>query len=397
MVHLYSRLFATLLTGTLFSIQVQAQTSTTANTNGDCSAVVQNFNTGSGGHASPSIYGGTFDSAFYYNTALGLWTEMDGGRTDFFLPNRTVTIISQPYTNPSAPGMFDVGFWFQTSSAVADKFQVRIVAVSPGPAGTTVTNVVASSGARRFADFGTYAAKVDLSNPANSGDTGRICIRLLDQDITNGPNTFYRVEIAYLITGTTYGAYDNLSIGPVTAQSPLPVNFIGLVANKVNNGITLRWDVGDEINVKEYQVEKSTNGYTFTSVGTVPASHKSVYQFTDPNSNEAQIYYRIKSIDNDGRTKFSGIIRVVNNNSYTQNIRLYPVPAHSDLTVQHSQLGANARLTISSIDGRILKIVTPNIGVSNTIIDVSSFSAGTYILKLDKGDGNFETATFVKQ
>lgn len=397
MVHLYSRLFATLLIGTLFSIQVQAQTSTTANTNGDCSAVVQNFNTGSGGHASPSIYGGTFDSAFYYNTALGLWTEMDGGRTDFFLPNRTVTIISQPYTNPSAPGMFDVGFWFQTSSAVADKFQVRIVAVSPGPAGTTVTNVVASSGARRFADFGTYAAKVDLANPANSGDTGRICIRLLDQDITNGPNTFYRVEIAYLITGTTYGAYDNLSIGPVTAQSPLPVNFIGLVANKVNNGITLRWDVGDEINVKEYQIEKSTNGYTFTSVGTVAASHKSVYQFTGPNSNEAQIYYRIKSVDNDGHTKYSGIIRVTNNSSYSQNIRLYPVPAHNDLTVQHTQLGANAKLSISTVDGRILKIVTPNIGVSNTIIDVSRFSSGTYILKLDKGNGTFETATFVKQ
>ncbi|HTM91695.1 MAG TPA: T9SS type A sorting domain-containing protein [Flavisolibacter sp.] len=399
MKQIYSYLCSALLTTCviLTAPSVQGQSSTTVGTNGNCSNLVQNFNNNSGAHASPSIFGGTFDSAFYYNGTLGFWTEMDGGRTDFFTPNRTVTIISPPYTNPSPAGIFDVGFWYQTSNALVDKFQVRLVSVSPGPAGTTITNIVASSGARTFANFGTFTTKIDASNPANSGDTGRVCIRLLDPDITNGPNTFYRVEIAFIVNGTTYAAYDNLSIGPITSPAPLPVNFIGLVANKVNNSIVLRWDVADEIDVQEYQVEKSTNGRSFTTVGTVGANRKMVYKFTDANSNESQIFYRIKSVDVDGKVKYSGIIRLRNNDSFSDNLRLYPMPVHSQLTVQHSQLGANAKLSINTMDGRVLKVITPSAGVSNTMVDVSSLSSGMYILKVDHGNGKLETAKFVKQ
>lgn len=399
MKQIYSRLFTTLLMagGTLFINQTQAQSSTTVSTNGNCATLVQNFNTNSGQHASPSIFGGTFDSAFYYNASLGYWTEMDGGRTDFFLPNRTVTIISPPYANPSPAGIFDVGFWAQTSSATADRFQVRLVSVSPGPAGTTITNIVASSGLRRFADFGTFVHKTDLANPANSGDTGKVCIRLLDADITNAPNTFYRIEIAYIETGTTYAAYDNLSIGPLVAPAPLPVNFMGVVANKVDAGLWVRWDVADETNVQEYQLERSTNGASFTTVGTVAANHKMVYGFTDAEVKSGDVFYRVKSVDIGGAVKYSGIIRVRNNNSFSNTIKLYPSPVQSQLTIQHSQLASKASVMISTMDGRVLKMVTPSAGTSNTMIDVSNLSSGMYIVKLDKGDGKVETATFVKQ
>lgn len=399
MKHFYTRFFSTLLMATVISVinQAHSQASTTVSPNGQCTILVQNFNTNSGGHASPSIFGGMFDSAFYYNGTLGYWTEMDQGRTDFFLPNRTVSIISPPYANPNAPGIFDVGFWYQTSSAIADRFQVRLVSVSPGPAGTTITNIVATSGVRRFADFGTFTFKPSPTNPANAGDTGRVCIRLIDPDITNAQNTFYRVEIAYIVTGTTYAAYDNLSIGPIINPGPLPVNFIGIVANKVDNGVLVRWDVADEVDVQEYQLEKSTNGVSFTTVGTVAANRKTVYGFTDPNAKASEIFYRVKSVDLDGTVKYSGIIRFRQNSSYSNKIKLYPSPVQSLLTIEHSKLANNASVTLSTMDGRILKVMKPANGASNTMMDVSSLSAGMYLIKLDKGDGKIETSTFIKQ
>lgn len=399
MKQIYSRFFSTLLmaSGILLINQAHSQSSTTVGTNGQCATLVQNFNTNSGGHSSPSIFGGMFDSAFYYNGSLGYWTEMDGGRTDFFLPNRTVSIISPPYANPNAPGIFDVGFWYQTSSALADRFQVRLVSISPGPAGTTITNIVASSGVRRFSDFGTFAFKPSPSNPANAGDTGKICIRLLDADITNAPNTFYRVEIAYIVTGTTYAAYDNLSIGPLITTGPLPVNFIGIVANKVDNGVWIRWDVADEVDVQEYQLERSINGVSFTTVGTVPATRKTVYGFTDLNAKASEIFYRVKSVDDDGTVKYSGIIRFRQTSSYSNKIKLYPSPVQSLLTIEHSKLANNASVTLSTMDGRIVKVMKPANGASNTMMDVSSLSSGMYVIKLDKGDGSIETSTFIKQ
>ena len=399
MKHFYIRFFSTLVmaAGMALINQAHSQASTTVSPNGQCASLVQNFNTNSGGHSSPSIFGGMFDSAFYYNGTLGYWTEMDGGRTDFFLPNRSVSIISPPYSNPSPPGIFDVGFWYQTSSATNDRFQVRLVSVSPGPGGTTITNIVASSGVRRFSDFGTFAFKPSPANPANAGDTGKVCIRLIDSDITNGPNTFYRVEIAYIVTGTTYAAYDNLSIGPVITPGPLPVNFIGIVANKVDNGVLIRWDVADEVNVQEYQLEKSINGVSFVSVGTVPASRKTVYGFTDGNTKATEIFYRVKSVDRDGTIKYSGIIRFRQNSSYSNGIKLYPSPVQSLLTIEHSKLENGASVTLSTMDGRVLKVMKPANGTSNTMMNVSNLSSGVYVIKLDKGNGKIETSTFVKQ
>jgi hypothetical protein len=403
MKHIYSKFPLFLLASGLLAGSVQAQSSTTIG-NGDCSQVVQNFNSNSGGHASPSIYGGMFDSAFYYNSSLGYWTEMDGGRRTGPQSPRVVSIISQPYANPSAPTIFDVGFWYQTPSAVIDRFQVRLVAISPGPSGTTVTNIVASSGVQSFASRSPngFMRRVDVANPANSGDTGRICIRLMDPDITNGPNTFYRVEIAYVLNtpgiDNFFAAYDNLAIGPVTSAAPLPVNFIGIVANREDNGgVTVRWDVSDETNVREYQLEKSTDGGTFTTAGTVTARQHSVYSYTDLNAKAPVIYYRIKSVDIDGRAKFSGIIKIVNNTSYSGSVKVYPTPAQSQITLQHSQLDNKARITITTMDGRVLKLVTPSAGASNTPIDISSLSAGMYVVRLDHGNGRIESTTFVKQ
>lgn len=397
--------------GALFFNQAQAQSSSTTAA-GTCGSVVANFNSNSGSHASPSIHGQMFDSAFYYNPVRGYWTDMDGGRTTAPLSPRVLSIISPPYVNPSPQGQFNVGFYYIVPNAAIDKFQVRIVALEPGPGGSTVSNLIATSGPQWFKDWSSPAPYVDYdhtssagtspANPLLTGDSGHVCIRILDADITNAPGIFYRVEVAYVlntpVTDNFFAVYDNLSIGQNIAPAPLPVNFIGIVANKVDNGINVRWDVGDEVNVQKYELEKSTNGASFTAVGTIDARQKTVYSFTDPTpSKSSSVFYRIRSVDFDGSVKYSGIVRIKNNNSFSDAIRAYPSPVRSQLTVSHDQLNSRAKLSVSTMDGRILKVMTPSAGASNTMVDVSNLSSGMYLVRLDHGDGKIETTTFIKQ
>ena len=109
------------------------------------------------------------------------------------------------------------------------------------------------------------------------------------------------------------------------------------------------------------------------------------------------VYYRIKSVDIDGSVKYSGIIKMVNGTSFSNTIRVYPSPASNQITVQHPQLAERARITITTADGRSIRQLTPAAGTSNTMIDISSLSAGMYVLRLDNGNGKVESTTFLKQ
>ena len=107
--------------------------------------------------------------------------------------------------SPNAPGEFNVGFYYNVPNAQLDRFQIRLFQLSPGPGGQLVTELVASSNPRVFADWSNEGPYVDYahgSSPANpflTGDSGTVCIRIIDADITTGPNIYYRVEVAYIL------------------------------------------------------------------------------------------------------------------------------------------------------------------------------------------------------
>lgn len=373
---------------------------------GNCLGVIANFNTDDNGFNSPSIYGSIFDSSLYYHAGRGYWTD--------YLPPfrvsppagtpRVTNIISPPYINPNPSGTFNVGFYYIVNNPVSDFFQVRIISVTSTPQGT-VTNVEATSGVQSFAAWSTPTPYVDgVTAPIPPDPTpfmgtfqGFVCIRLLDPDIVNAPNTTFRVEVSYLVNGPRFVVFDNLSIGP--PQIPLPVNFIGLVANRnSDNSVDLKWDVSEEVNVIQYHVERSTNGANFLPVGTVAAKGKSIYGFTNYDVTPNTVYYRVKSEDPDGKVKYSGILRLKGNsaNSYTDKIRLYPVPASDQVIVEHKQLERAAKLVISSVDGRVVQTIIPANRSSHTQINISAMAPGIYFVKLDDGTGDVQTVKLIK-
>lgn len=388
----------------LCMISAKAQVPTSL-ANGQCDAVVANFNTNDNGFNAPSIYGSIFDSSFYYNAGRGYWSDfMPPFRTAAPGFPRVMTVISPPFTNPNPTGTFNVGFYYIVGNPVLDRFQVRIISVTETASGT-VTDVKASSGVQAFSTWSVPQPYVDgvttpvpETTPFMGAFQGTICIRLIDPDIINSANTKFRVEVAYLINEPTFAVFDNLSIGPVNI--PLPVNFIGLVAerNPVTKSVDLKWDVSEEIDVAEYQVERSTNGISFTSAGSVPAKGKSIYTYADNNVPSGTLYYRVKSVDLDKKFKYSGIIRLADNasSSFGTKLFVYPTPTTGDMVIEHKKLDGKAKMAITSLDGRVLKIISPTPGSSHTPVSISNLPPGVYLLKVTDENGYSETIKVIR-
>lgn len=386
------------------ALSASAQVPTTLGP-GICTGVVADFNTNDNGFNSPSVYGSIFDSSFYYHAGRGYWT-------DYYPPQRiaapgaprVLNIISPPFQNPNPNGTFNVGFYYIVGNPAVDRYQVRIISVTETPNGT-VTDVEATSGVQFFPGIGNGgSAYVDGTTtsvpdptPFLTGTQGTVCIRLVDPDIVNGPNTTFRVEVSYLLSTPTFAVFDDLSIGPFNA--PLPVNFIGLVAtrNTTTNTVNLRWDVGEEVNVNEYQVERSTNGANFDVVGAVNAKGKSLYSFQDNNVTAGTTYYyRVKSRDYDEKTKYSGIIRLAGDNSFSNSLIVYPNPSRDDITVWHRKLNGKGKMIIASLDGKIIRTIVPTPGASHTPVNLNGVTPGMYVIRLDDESGYSETIKLVK-
>jgi hypothetical protein len=189
--------------------------------------------------------------------------------------------------------------------------------------------------------------------------------------------------------------FDNFAIN--SSNAPLPVTFLGLVAKKNDNGtVKLLWDVGEEINVNSYSVEKSSNGTDFTAIGSVPATGKSTYSLVDNQTSELETrYYRVKNIDIDGRSKYTPIIKVAGKRT-SGHIQLYPVPAHDHVYVQHDNAPSEANITLFYGDGRLMRQVRAIPGSYQTYIDISGLGAGMYILKYDDGRGDIQAEKMIK-
>ncbi|MGZ3881446.1 MAG: T9SS type A sorting domain-containing protein, partial [Flavisolibacter sp.] len=165
---------------------------------------------------------------------------------------------------------------------------------------------------------------------------------------------------------------------------PLPVKFSGFTATKVYDAVSLTWTVGTEENVAGYEVQKSTDGNTFSKIGFVPASGRASYSYVDNNISQTA-FYRIRSVDIDSKYIYSSILSLKGDQSDVI-MKAFPSPVQSQLTVQHSSATGNSKIDVVSVDGRLVKSVLLAAGSQQTSVDLSSAKAGIYVIRLVNGN-----------
>jgi carboxypeptidase T len=163
----------------------------------------------------------------------------------------------------------------------------------------------------------------------------------------------------------------------------LPVKFVD-VSGKIttDNKINVSWKATIDDKFSYFDVEKSTDGRTFKSIGTVNGS--SAYNILDANPVAGDNYYRIKGVDMDGQFTYSKVIDVIYNPS-AASLTIYPNPVENVLHVKiNTKEPGTLTLLITDIDGRIIhRQNTPSAAVNQNIdVNAASWKPQVYIVKV---------------
>jgi hypothetical protein len=195
---------------------------------------------------------------------------------------------------------------------------------------------------------------------------------------------------------------DSTTISLCNAGS-LPVTFVSLnaIPNTYGN-VLVQWQVADEINVKSYEVDRSTDGVNFSAIGNVAATNAGNYQYTDNTaSGNDKLYYRVKSIDISGKIEYTPTVAVTLNQKQSI-ITATPNPFQDDLQLQiQSSKNQPAEVRIFGVDGKSYQ--TYNLQVSkgasvNTLKNTTSLPSGVYAIFVNMvGTGEVFSIKVVKQ
>ena len=182
---------------------------------------------------------------------------------------------------------------------------------------------------------------------------------------------------------------------PLSSPLPLPVTYTSVKAWQQNDNISIAWNVENELNIKQYEIEKSTDGINFNKVATVTAVGGNVssaqYNWVDEDLINGEDYYRICSIGNNGSLKYSEVVKV-DVDMDASDITVYTNPARDGIIrLQFTNMPAGIYSTkLVTAFGQLITKKTINYAGGTNVESISfnsDIAKGIYELEIIKPDG----------
>jgi hypothetical protein len=283
--------------------------------------------------------GGTGGDTFiptYITSLPSLYVDMSASSPDFninfsgYADARTEFVIQDIGSDNGYIRLRDgyCGTWTKSSSQVTHSPGVTnggdpdlaqaLVSVSSvivrgnAVSGSTVNYDVVSANIIEFpVTLNVYVDNGTVPGQLDAGDT--YIDTKIENAVTDGPfSTVFFPYTANIViqTVTSAGCIDNEQMIPNAGI--LPVRMTSFQAINRESSVELKWSVAQNENGKEFQVEKSTDGKTFTSVATVPASAKTGsenYAYNDAGVS-VNTFYRVKLVDRNTQPSYSNTLMI---------------------------------------------------------------------------------------
>jgi hypothetical protein len=260
-------------------------------------------------------------------------------------------------------------------------------------------------------------ASVSFNSPSNLTDAGTVVDgfswrKILSQAAVSAPNdpansfsavynpaSVFRFRLGYshdqfLSAGHSY----SIEFGCfIEAQNvPLPLTLLNFNGSYYNNKSVLNWTTQSEVNVDRYELERSFDGNNFVKVGSINAKGingaTSDYQFTEDmvNTGGTLFYYRLKSVDKDGKFTYSKVVALRRDNKMFNEISIVPNPVingNGVIKINTTATGS-ADLKIVDFSGRIVVLQKIKLFEGINVLPITNIRqlpAGMYSLQLFKG------------
>jgi hypothetical protein len=201
------------------------------------------------------------------------------------------------------------------------------------------------------------------------------------------------------ITSNSVSSFNLFTFG--SSAFLLPLHILSFTAQHLNTSTQVSWITSDEENVNRFEVQRSDDGNNFYTVINVAARNRGItenYSATDKLDIHRVAYYRLRSIDTDGRSRYSQVVIIseINSNS---DLKLVINPVHEQIVLSAgSQISGSFHYKINAQAGQLLlhgNLLIQHGGLYSISLP-SNILPGVYILKVSDLHTKFNYRVLIK-
>jgi hypothetical protein len=186
----------------------------------------------------------------------------------------------------------------------------------------------------------------------------------------------------------------------VIPSQPLDINLVNFQGFLNTNKVTLSWTVLANEHVRDFEIERSTDGAEFTTAAFVFSSEKAGtenYQFAQPMNSDV-VYYRLKLTDKSNVVTYSKLLVFRSTTKNELTLKVLNNPVTDKLTISfESATQATVSLRVLDMTGR--QVMTQKLntykGTNTMSMPLPVLNNGMYVIDLFDGTNHY-TAKFVK-
>jgi hypothetical protein len=360
------------------------------------------------------------------NTSITV-TQATGTNNNIF--NQGCSLITKVVPSGASPVAGNVTAQVWVESAVpafaSQPFVARHYQITPAANATTATATVTLYFTQ--AEFTAFnaAAGSTLDLPTGTSDnTGKSNLRIgkyagtsnngtglpgsytsgvtvidpVDNDIVWNA-TYNRWEVTVNVTG-----FSGFIIQ--TSSFALPLNLLSFTGQLTNNDVSLQWQTSDEINHSYFEVERSTDGQTYTAAGRIAGAGNNSnleqnYSWIDAGAGlliAPKLFYRLKMVSTTGKVEYSSVVTIkLRSTSPVVEVSPNPFTSSINISLQMSE-AARCNISITDITGKLLRsenVTVPKGLTIHPITGIENLTQGLYMLTV-KFNGQTHTYKIVK-
>jgi hypothetical protein len=187
--------------------------------------------------------------------------------------------------------------------------------------------------------------------------------------------------------GTIDSLFSYVSLYPMAA---LPVRLLSFAGQYTNNQVKLNWSTAQEQQNKLFEVQYSSNGYGFETIGVVPGNMNSNqvnnYQFNTTQYQPGKNFYRLKQVDVDGQAIISSIATIFIDQQMV--LSLAPNPASTQLNVSvYQPVSGRLQLTLTTLTGQQVWATMLAGNTGNGVVHLPALTKGVYVAAITNSKG----------
>lgn len=205
---------------------------------------------------------------------------------------------------------------------------------------------------------------------------------------TNLPNVIVsELEISY-INNKLWAATFGRGLWNTDLYTSLPLSLLEFTASLSNKEVQLKWVTTNEVNTKEFEIQKSADGINFITISTLASYNgqsTNNYNTVDKNPFIGNNFYRLKMVDKDNLFTYSPVKNIVlkdKNNSFT----VYPNPVKDILRIEFNNLSTRKEISLFDLQGKEIVRKTIEPGLSYYTIKMNHLVNGVYLLQVKTAD-----------